>query len=237
MNRLQFPNYEALSNAAAEHIFQLVCENPRASICLATGSTPTGTYKSLQNFGSARGPSKSKFSQTTIVKLDEWGGLEDLHPATCEYYLREYVIQPLEIEAQRYISFRASAADPQAECQRVKTRLANEVSRLDLCVLGLGINGHLGFNEPASALTAHTHIATLTEQTQQHPMVKGNETKPTYGFTLGMADLLQAKEIMLLVSGDHKRQQLIRLLDNSIDTQFPASFLCLHPDVTLYTDI
>ncbi|MBX9720237.1 MAG: 6-phosphogluconolactonase, partial [Candidatus Obscuribacterales bacterium] len=86
-------------------------------------------------------------------------------------------------------------------------------------------------------LQAGIHIAKLTDQTQQHPMIQSAENKPGFGYTLGMANLLQAKKIFLLVSGEHKKGQLKRLLERKMDTEFPASFLWLHPDVHLFSDL
>lgn len=230
---LRFPDYDSLSRAAAEHMYSTVSESPEAVFCLATGSTPTATYQYLSELNTC---TENRFRHSRIVKLDEWGGLPENHQASCESYLRKYIIQPLEIENQNYISFQSDAADPENECNRISSLLASS-GRIDLSVLGLGINGHLGFNEPAEQLSPLVHVASLTETTQQHPMVKETTQKPTFGYTLGIANLLQSKSIILLVSGTHKESQLKRLLSQKIETQFPASFLWLHPDVTVYTDI
>ena len=106
-----------------------------------------------------------------------------------------------------------------------------------MCVLGLGSNGHLGFNEPADALHPHAHVAQLSPESLAHPMVRGTSTPLTYGLTLGMADILHSKQVLLLVSGRHKRDVLRRLLDDrTVSTRFPASFLWLHQDVTCFCD-
>lgn len=233
MKHLIFKDYESLSQAAAEHMLAKVKSKPDAVICLATGTTPTRCYELLSRLNTE---DKQEFNQVSIVKLDEWGGLADSDPSTCEYYLRKHIVVPLQIREEKYISFRGSASDSNRECQRIQDKLS-EIGRIDLCVLGLGVNGHLGFNEPADSLLPNVHVAELAEQTQKHSMIHAAPRKPEYGYTLGMADLLQSEEIMILVSGNHKAFQLRRLLSKNIDTRFPASLLWLHHNVTLFSDI
>jgi galactosamine-6-phosphate isomerase len=103
-------------------------------------------------------------------------------------------------------------------------------------VLGLGVNGHVGFNEPADFLEPHSHRSSLSQASLEHVMLHQSRQQPTYGLTLGMADLLQSREVLLLVSGAAKREPLERLLAGKISTQFPASLLQLHPRVTLLCD-
>lgn len=233
MNRLQYPDYEALSSAAARHIFDMVGKKPDSTICLATGSTPARTYEILAELCKNV---PAHFAHARIVKLDEWGGVTQNHPSSCEYYLRKYFIEPLRIPDEHFISFRADASDKEAECRRISSIL-DSIKPMDICVLGVGINGHLGFNEPAAYLRAHAHVAQLTEQTRLHTMIRENEVKPSFGYTLGMADLLQSRKVLMLVSGTHKANQLQKLLSGEIETSFPASFLWLHPDTDLYSDI
>ena len=233
MNRLLFTDLESLSRAAALKILQTTSEKPKATICLATGATPTRTYQILDELTRA---DRSCFSDIRIVKLDEWGGLADNDPATCEYYWRKYIVDPLQISAGNYISFQSGARDARSECARVRTELAS-IKAIDLCILGLGKNGHLGFNEPSGVLQPQAHVIELSEQTRQHEMIQHCPIKPAYGYTLGMADLLQARKIILLVSGSHKTAQLAKLMQGKIETSFPASFLWLHADVDLYCDI
>ena len=107
---------------------------------------------------------------------------------------------------------------------------------IDICVLGLGANGHLALNEPAEQLQPFVHVARLTAESCQHPMLAESAARPSYGLTIGMADILQSRKVLLLVSGVHKREQFQRLLSRQVSTQFPASFLWLHPDVTCLCD-
>jgi galactosamine-6-phosphate isomerase len=174
------------------------------------------------------------YERMQVIKLDEWGGLAMDDPASCEQHLRRALIEPLGLE-NRYVSFDGQAADPQVECARVARWLA-EHGPIDTCVLGLGINGHLGFNEPAAYLQPHAHVAQLSAASLAHVMVQQARSRPTNGLTLGMADILQARQVLLLVSGPTKRGPLRRLLSSQIGADFPASLLWLHPNVLLLCD-
>jgi galactosamine-6-phosphate isomerase len=107
---------------------------------------------------------------------------------------------------------------------------------IDICILGLGLNGHIAMNEPGDALTPHTHVSRLTLQSQKHAMLATLKRKPRFGLTLGMADILSSRKILLLVSGLSKRAILKRTLQPRVTTRLPASFLHLHPDVTVFCD-
>jgi len=174
------------------------------------------------------------FDHVRLLKLDEWGGLPRNDPASCETHLRRALVTPLAL-SDRYVGFDGQPADPLAECARVAAWL-NENGPIDVCVLGLGVNGHLGFNEPAEFLQPHAHVAHLSNASLSHAMLRETQSKPSYGLTLGMADLLQSRQVLLLVTGDAKRVPLARLLEGRITTQFPASLLALHANVVLLCD-
>jgi galactosamine-6-phosphate isomerase len=129
----------------------------------------------------------------------------------------------------------SDAKDRQANCDRIHEWLRKN-GPIDVCVLGLGVNGHIGFNEPAESLQPHAHVAELSEASLGHSMVHSTRTRPTHGVTLGMADILQSREILMLASGPPKREPIERLLSGAITTAFPASLLQLHPRVTLMCD-
>jgi galactosamine-6-phosphate isomerase len=169
------------------------------------------------------------------VKLDEWLGLPMRHPATSESYLRHTVLGPLGIPRFRYQGFRSGPEDADAECARLARWLARH-GPLDLCVLGLGRNGHLLMNEPATAFTPGPHVARLSATTRRHSMLKALKAPPRYGLTMGLADILQSRAILLLVSGRHKIAPFRQMLSGRVTTRCPASFLWLHADVTIYCD-
>ena len=162
--------------------------------------------------------------------MDEWGGIRRDHPETCETYLKKYILQPWDIKDENYISFDSNAIDPQAEVSRIQ-RYLNQNGPLDFCVLGLGLNGHIAFNEPSAFLQAECHIATLSEASKNHPMFVNMDDKPTYGLTLGMANILQSKKILLVILGKNKQAVIEKFFTKEITTSLPASFLWLHPNV------
>lgn len=225
------PDHETLSGIAADRLVDCLRRQPKSLVCLASGSTPTRTYELLVERG-RREP--SLFAQCRLLKLDEWGGLRANDPATCEHHLRTTIVDPLGLNA-RYTTFATQSTAPENECARISDWLNNN-GPIDVCILGLGMNGHLGFNEPAEFLQPFAHLAKLSEASLQHAMLDQTTGRPAYGITLGMADILQSREILLLVSGESKQQPLKKLMSREISASFPASFLWLHPKVTVFAD-
>jgi galactosamine-6-phosphate isomerase len=155
-------------------------------------------------------------------------------PATCESYFRR-IFAGVPGFVERLEGFRSRPRDPVAECLRLRRWLAAN-GPMDVCLLGLGVNGHLGFNEPAAMLQPFAHVAELSRASLRHAMLGSTKARPAYGLTFGIADLLAAREILLVVSGAHKREPLVRLLAGRVTPRFPATFLWLHPRVTLLCD-
>ena len=226
------PDYEQMSRRAAGEIVGDLRERPNLLLCVATGSSPTRTYELLAE---QRRENPDLFSRLRVLKLDEWGGLPEDDPGTCESYIRRHILGPLGVSPDRYLTFRGDAADPVDECRKLQAVLEQH-GPIDLCVLGLGVNGHLGFNEPSDALHPGPHVAPLTEQSLGHPMVRHARGRVRHGLTLGMGDILCSRRILVLVNGPHKRDPLRRLLTPQVSTGFPASLLWLHPDVTVLAD-
>lgn len=217
-----------MSRRAADFLAQEIRAKPDSLLCLATGATPMRSYELLAK------NDRALFKRLRVIKLDEWGGIPMTSPATCETFLRKTIVDPLDINSQ-YIGFESQPKDFQVECERIGQWLKQN-GPIDLCVLGLGINGHLGFNEPAAAMQPHAHIATLSKESLQHSMIAAEPTKPTCGLTLGIADLLQSKKILLVASGASKREPMKRLMSGEITTNFPGTFLWLHPNLTIICD-
>jgi putative deaminase/isomerase len=235
-------NYQEMSQWAARFLLEELRIKPDLLLCAATGASPLRTYQLLAEHRDRFGP--APFSRLRVLKLDEWGGLEQNDPATCEIFLRTHLLNPLHIGADRYAGFASNPEDPAAECLRVHVWLA-ESGPLDICILGLGPNGHLALNEPAETLPPFAHASTLSGETLRHPMLSAARGVPRFGLTLGLAEILGAHKILLLVSGAQKQTALRRLLhtlalpsasSEGISTHFPASFLALHPAVTCLCD-
>jgi galactosamine-6-phosphate isomerase len=225
-------DYESLSRQAADRMLNALGRKQDMLLCAAGGSTPLRTYELLAEHR-ARAP--DAFRLLRVVKLDEWGGLPTEDPATCDTQLRTRLIHPLGLSDDRYLRFESDPADPEAACEQVRARLERE-GPIDVCVLGLGTNGHIAMNEPAASLKPNVHVAKLTQETLGHSMLANSRKIPSFGLTLGMSEILASREILLLVSGASKREPLQRFMRREITTLFPASFLWLHPNWTLLCD-
>jgi galactosamine-6-phosphate isomerase len=223
---------ESLSRQAAKRILAALAGKPDLLLCAAGGSTPLRTYQLLARH---RERHPNAFRKLRVVKLDEWGGLTMGGWGTCEEQLQAHLLDPLGVSAKRYLGFRSDPPDPEQECNRVRRGLASG-GPIDLCVLGLGMNGHIAMNEPAPSLQPGAHVARLADVTLLHPMLANSRSKPTFGLTLGMAEILASRNILLLVNGANKRGPLRKFMQRQITTEFPASFLWLHSNWSLLSD-
>lgn len=217
-----------LNELASETIIYELQQNAKSLVCAATGNSPTGVYQKLIK-------KKKSFDTAHLrfVKLDEWYGLGINDEGSCEKYLHEHLFNPLGISNKKYISFDGKASDPVKELEHVANYL-DEQGPIDLCILGLGKNGHIAFNEPADALQPHAHMAPLSPTSLEHTMIEGTGEPIKYGMTLGMTDILQSKKIILLVNGTHKNAIMQKLVEQKISTLLPASFLWLHANVQCF---
>jgi galactosamine-6-phosphate isomerase len=225
-------NHERMSRQAAARIEREIRRKPGLLLGAVTGETPTRTYERLAGM---RASEPSLFRRLRVLKLDEWMGVPARHPASCEAYLRTKMLRPLGVAPARYQGFRSRPPNPGTECARIATWLADH-GPIDLCVLGLGRNGHLLMNEPAASLPPGPHVARLSPSTRRHSMIKAMKPPPRYGLSMGLGDILGSRAILLLVSGRHKAAALRRLLEGRVTTRSPVSFLWLHPNVTVYCD-
>lgn len=221
-----------MSAHAAELMLQEWKRKKNLLLCAATGNSPRGAY---QLFVQALQGDVANAEKMRLLKLDEWGGVSMTHPETCESFLQKNFVTPLNMDPSRYYSFRSNAEDPLKECEWVADRLQSN-GPIDLCVLGLGLNGHIAFNEPAGFLHPFCHITPLSYESMQHTMARGMLEKPSYGMTLGMAEIMQSRKILLLVTGNAKKPVFERLLTKEITTWLPASFLWLHGQVHCLVD-
>lgn len=232
MNITYCDDYQSLSLQAKELILAALQQKKDSLFCVATGASPLGAYQLL---ASTYEQQPALFEQVRLLKLDEWGGVPMQEPQTCEVFLQKYLIQPLRIPASRYFGFNSDPENPQLECDRIQA-IIEQQGPIDLCLLGLGSNGHVAFNEPGEFLLPQCHIAALSGASLQHSMAKAMRQPPAYGMTIGMGAILSAKKVILLISGNNKRQATEKLLQKRIATQLPASFLWLHPAVECVID-
>lgn len=222
-----FPGKESASRHAAGVLSGWVEPAPGALLAAATGDSPTMTYRHFVE--------RVRTPDLRLIELDEWGGLDMDDPATCGHYLQQHLVKPLGLSADRFTAFASDAGDPAAECARI-ARWLREHGPIDVCVLGLGRNGHLAMNEPGTAIDRACHVAQLADSTLAHPMLRLARRRPTHGLTLGLGEILASRAILLLVFGEAKAAPLARLLNGPISTDFPATALRRHPRTVCIAD-
>lgn len=222
------PDREARDREAAALVWEAAAEKPDLLICLASGETPSGTYVRLAG-------APERLAQARFIQLDEWAGLDADDAASCAAYLERAVKGPLAVPDARWIGFRGAAPDAAAECRRVAAAL-KAAGPIDLCILGLGRNGHLALNEPAESLDPSP---ATSPPSMRAPAPIPCWRKPTGRSARGSPSASAtscARRILLLVSGSAKREPLARLAAGRVSTQLPASFLWLHGDVLCLCD-
>lgn len=214
----------AVALAAADVVSDLLASDPAAVVALPTGATPVEFYRELVHRVHA---GDIDCSRATWVQLDEWLGIPTGHPATCAAWLASHFYQPAGIRVDQLVTIDPMTADPQGTARDVAGRLA-DLGGLDLAVLGLGHNGHLGLNEPGEELVAGVHVATLAESSRWHSMLGELRGRPSHGLTLGVGDLLGATTgTLVLATGIDKAGVVHRLCTGGVSTWFPASLLVL----------
>lgn len=233
MNILKFRTPEQLDQAAANLMISLVQSKPTAVLGLATGSTPIGMYREMVK---AHEQQLVSFRNVTTFNLDEYVGLEPDHDQSYHYFMHENLFSHIDVPSDRIHIPKGSADDIEAECRRYEALL--QQTRVDLQVLGLGTNGHIGFNEPADALSSATHVVKLDEETRKanSRFFSSIDEVPTHAVTMGVGSILKARTILLLVKGAAKAEIIHRALTGPITTQVPASLLQTHPHLIVMVD-
>jgi len=229
---IQAPDYEGLSQECAGILVETVLTKPDAVLCLASGHSPLGAYRLFVKMVAER---RLDVSRVVFVKLDEWLGLEMDDPSSCEVYLQREILSPLKIPGKNYISFCSQAPDPEMESRRIAEEL-DRSGPIDLSILGVGKNGHLGLNEPGSELRLGPHVAELEQLTKTHPMLQSTSAQVERGYTLGMDDLLASRQAVLLVAGSGKASAFSDFIKGSVTPRSPVTFLRLHRHLTCITE-
>ena len=233
MRFISCKDYAELSLVAAGIVKEKVEAKPNAVLGLATGSTPVGMYQNLVRMHKEEG---LDFSAVSSYNLDEYYPLPPEDPQSYRYFMNQNLFNHINIDKARTHVPNGMAADPAAECKQYDEALAAS-GGVDVQILGIGENGHIGFNEPAESLHANTHLIHLTEDTIQvnARFFEKIEDVPTKALTMGMGSIMSAKTI-LLISGAKKHRVLHALFDDGITTQIPATLLKTHPDVIVIYD-
>ena len=231
MKFITVDTYEKLSRQAANIISAQVILKPESVLGLATGSSPLGTYKQLiewYNKGDV------DFSKVTSVNLDEYVGLDGKNDQSYRYFMNKNFFEHINIDINNTFVPNGCAFDLAEEGKRYDEHIA-ELGGIDLQLLGIGLDGHIGFNEPDKYFVKSTHVVKLHESTikANSRFFSNQDEVPKRAITMGMVSIMQAKKILLIASGEAKRDILEKAFYGPITPEIPASILQLHPDITV----
>ncbi len=210
---------------------ECVRKKPDSLFCIATGNSPTRAY---EIFVELVNKEQINVQKLRILKLDEWWRINENDLSTCENFIQRKIIKPLNISSQNYISFNSDTPDANAECNRID-KIIHEEGPIDLYILGLGKNGHLGLNEPGAYFIPFSHVIQLDERTKTHDMLTKTNVTINYGMTIGMADIIASRRVLFIAIGDEKKDSFNVFLKGQVRSDLPASILWLHPnDLCVY---
>lgn len=231
MKFITVETYEKMSRQAANIISAQVIIKPESVLGLATGSTPLGTYKQLINWYNK---GDIDFSSVTTVNLDEYVGLDAENEQSYRYFMNHNFFDRINISINNTFVPNGCAADLAGEGRRYDEHIA-ELGGIDLQLLGIGLDGHIGFNEPDKYFVKSTHVVNLHESTikANSRFFANEEDVPKRAITMGMVSIMQAKKILLIANGKAKREILEKAFYGPITPEIPASVLQLHPDITV----
>jgi len=227
-------NYEAMSLQGAKIFASQIILKPDSVLGLATGSTPIGLYQNLVKMNKS---GDVDFKNITTFNLDEYYPISPDNSQSYRYFMNEQLFNHINIDINNTFVPNGMAENPVSECSEYDKKI-EAYGGVDLQLLGIGQNGHIGFNEPDENLIAGTHITGLTQSTinANSRFFDDVSDVPTKALTMGMATILKAKKIVLLASGKSKAEVVKELLNDNISTSVPATLLKVHPDVILICD-
>lgn len=221
--------------AVAGRVIRAVSGNPSLVLGLPAGRSPIDAYAELRRRCSL---GEVDFARASAFLVDEFVGVGASHPGSFRGWIGAQLLSGLNLPPDRIHSLNGAAADPMGECGRYEDAIAAS-GGLDLLLLGIGANGHVGFNEPGESLVARTHLVRLLDATRRDNagLFGGDETRvPAEALTMGMGTILGAHTILLIATGDRKRDAVAAMLRGPVTTRLPASFLQLHPRVEIHLD-
>ena len=227
-------DYNDMSRKAANIMSAQVIMNPKAVLGLATGSTPVGMYRQLVEWYKK---GDLDFSQVTSVNLDEYKGLSGENDQSYRYFMNTNLFDHINIDKARTFVPNGLEEDAEKAC-REYNEIIKAVGGIDMQLLGIGGNGHIGFNEPGEAFETETHCVDLTESTIQANarFFSSMDEVPKQAYTMGIKNIMSAKKILLIATGEKKAEALYNSLYGRITPNVPASILQLHNDVTVVAD-
>lgn len=227
----RFNDEDALAAALATRVLEAIVANPELVLGLPTGRTPLAFYRELRE-------RSAHWSKVRTFNLDEFVGVDGSHPGSYRAFMQAELFDHVSIDPANIGMLDGRAPDLRAECWRYEAAIA-DADGIDLQILGIGANGHIGFNEPADGLCAHTHIAELEQESREANAQRfgGDWTAvPGRALSMGMATILGARNIVLMATGREKADAVYEMIEGLITPRLPASFLQVHPRVTVMLD-
>lgn len=231
MKWIEVNSYDEMSKVAANIFTKQLQEKPTSILGLATGGSPVGMYEELVKRQQA---GQVSFKDVITFNLDEYVGLDRKSPASYWTFMHEQLFNHVDIKEENIHLPNGKAEDLAEECVAYDARI-KEAGGIDLQLLGIGVNGHIGFNEPGTPFESLTNIVELTESTRTENAIYFDDPKnvPTHAITMGIQSIMNAKEIVLIAFGEKKLEAIERLKSGIINEDFPASQLLNHPNVTV----
>lgn len=234
MNIIKAKDYQDMSRKAANIIFAQIIMKPECVLGLATGSTPIGIYEQLTDWYQQ---GDLDFSKVSTVNLDEYRGLSHTDSQSYYYFMNEKLFSHVNIRKEATFVPDGMNPDAEAACMAYE-QIIKSLGGVDLQLLGLGNNGHIGFNEPGAAFEKDTHCVTLAQSTIEANarFFDSIAAVPTQAYTMGIRSIMQAKKILVVVNGEKKADIVARAFWGPVTPEVPASILQMHPDVTVVAD-
>lgn len=233
MKQIIFDTYSDLSEQSAIQIAAIINQKPDALLCFPAGETSIGTFNYLIELNKT---GKVSFKECKIVGLDEWAGLGKLKSENCYSFLRKHLFDHIDLSEENLCFFDGDAADLKNECDKTDAYIQKH-GPIDMMLLGVGMNGHLGLNEPGTSFDLYSHVVHLDETTrivgQKYFTGKVVLSK---GISLGMRYILESKTVILQISGSRKAEIAKQLIDSEISIKLPASVLKSHKNAYLMMD-
>ncbi|HDK7138126.1 TPA: glucosamine-6-phosphate deaminase [Clostridium botulinum] len=227
-------NYEEMSKKAAAMIASQVILKPDSVLGLATGDTPIGMYKEIINIYKNE---KMDFSKVRTFNLDEYYGLNREDPQSYYYYMINNLFNHVNIDKNNINIPNGMADNIEIECKEYERKI-DKAGGIDLQILGIGVNGHIGFNEPNISFESETHLVNLNEKTieSNSRFFSSKEEVPTKAISMGIKSIIHSKKIILLACGQNKADAIFKAIEGKITPNIPASILQLHKDVVVIVD-
>ena len=233
MQVIHFKDYTSLSDFAAAETAIAIKNNPSLTLCMASGHTPALTCELLVK---KLMEEKIDYSKITFLGLDEWAGLPPTNEGSCHYFFKTKLFAPLALKPSQYFLFNAMADDFLAECLQMDEQI-KKCSGIDIMLVGIGMNGHIGFNEPGTSFSSLSHVATLDEITKsvgKKYFIKDVELGK--GITIGLGHLLNSKKVFLLANGNKKAEVIKQTAEGPVTENFPASVMQQHSNGFILVD-